>query len=125
MKVSIEELQRYLNKMATEEVIEYFPQKDDPQLIFLQARVDPDHLHIDQQSYKFLKDRQEVRIETMIAYCEKDLICRSALLLQYFGEMEAEACGICDICLSQKTPASRVTPKVLYASTTNKTGTGR
>ncbi|OAV45373.1 ATP-dependent DNA helicase RecQ [Lewinella sp. 4G2] len=120
LKLSVTDLQRILNIMATEEVIEYFPQKDAPQVIFLRDRINPDHLTIDQKAYKFLKERHEVRMETMIAYCEKDLMCRSVLLLHYFGEAEAAPCGKCDICLAQKTSAKSVTPKRLYATLQNK-----
>ncbi len=118
--IAKEDLQRILRIMADREMVEYSPQKDDPQVIFLRDRVDPDHLHIDQVAYKFLKDRQEVRTETMIAYCERDMICRSVLLLQYFGEFDTAPCGACDICLSQKTAARRITPTVLYSSIRNK-----
>ena len=114
LKLELQDLQRILRVMDLEDIIEYTPQKDDPQLIFLRDRVDPDHLHIDQRAYKFLKDRHEVRIETMIAYCERDLSCRSALLLQYFGEAGAEPCGICDICLSQRTASTQVSPRAVY-----------
>ncbi|NJC24841.1 RecQ family ATP-dependent DNA helicase [Neolewinella antarctica] len=114
LKVPIQQLQRTLVTMATGEVVEYFPQKDDPQVIFLENRVKPEHLHIDQQAYKFLKDRHEIRIETMIAYCSKDLTCRSVLFLQYFGEADAVPCGICDVCRSQTTSTASITPRALY-----------
>ena len=120
LKIATEDLRRILNTMALQDVIEYTPQKDDPQLIFLQPRVAADQLHIDMKAYKFLKDRHEHRIETMIAYCEKDLICRSVLLLQYFGEFDAEPCGVCDICLNQKTAATKITSKTLYSTLKDK-----
>lgn len=116
LKITTEDLRRILNTMALQDVIEYTPQKEDPQLIFLQPRVAADQLHIDIKSYKFLKDRHEHRIETMIAYCEKDLICRSVLLLQYFGEFDVEPCGVCDICLNQRTAATKINSKTLYAT---------
>lgn len=116
LKMPLEDLQRVLGIMHTEEIIEYFPQKDSPQVIFLRDRIDSEHLHIDQKAYKFLKDRHEFRIETMIAYCDSDSVCRSALLLQYFGEAEAEPCGVCDVCLSLQTSANKVTPNALYKS---------
>ena len=125
LKLELADLQRILHIMHQEEVIEYFPQKDDPQIIFLRHRVDPEHLHIDQKAYKFLKDRHELRIETMIAYCERDLVCRSVLLLQYFGETEVEPCGICDICLSQRTSADKVTARAMYKMVQDKLENGQ
>jgi ATP-dependent DNA helicase RecQ len=98
------DLQRTFRKMAGEGIIDYFPQKDLPQLIFLQPRVDPDHLRIDEKQYRFLRERAIHRIETMIAYAEGSSggFCRSRKLLQYFGEKAETDCGICDNCRARK-----------------------
>jgi ATP-dependent DNA helicase RecQ len=114
--IEILELQRTFRKMQGEGVIDYFPQKDLPQVVFLQQRVDPDHLRINEQQYRFLRDRAYHRIETMINYAEDTgTFCRSRTLLRYFGEAADTDCGICDRCRARKTSGNPVlTPKKVY-----------
>ncbi|NRB64572.1 MAG: RecQ family ATP-dependent DNA helicase, partial [Saprospiraceae bacterium] len=99
--ITTAELIRSLNLMKHDRVIDYQMQKDQPQLIFLQDRIDADHLTLDVQQYHFLKNRHLERMTAALRYAEEP-ICRSQQLLTYFGESEAEACGQCDICLSRK-----------------------
>ena len=111
--ISLEELQRTLSKMAAEGIVDYTPEKEGPQLVFLTERIDPDNLRIDEAQYAFLKERARHRIDTMIAYCENDSTCRSQGLLKYFGETDPPACGTCDVCRKQKTPLPDA--RIVYA----------
>lgn len=101
LQTTVDDLQRSLDLMHKDGVIDYQPQKEKPQLIFLRARVDADHLHIDQQRYNFLKNRQLERIQSAIRYAEEDA-CRSQQLLLYFGEENPPLCERCDVCLARK-----------------------
>ncbi|MEO0733703.1 MAG: ATP-dependent DNA helicase RecQ [Bacteroidota bacterium] len=116
LKITIEDLQRLLRKLAGEGIIQYFPTKDSPQLVFVEERIDPDNLRIDTKLYHFLRDRAHHRIATMITYCESTSGCRSQTLLRYFGEKNAPACGICDLC-RQKIAAGQpvLSAKKVYA----------
>jgi len=101
LHTTTDDLQRSLDLMHKDDVIDYQPQKEKPQLIFLRARVDADHLHIDQQRYAFLKNRQLERIQSSIRYAEEEA-CRSQQLLLYFGEANPPLCERCDVCLARK-----------------------
>ena len=57
-------------------------------------------MSIDQTQYQFLTERQEQRLNAALHYAET-LQCRSQLLLAYFGEQGATACGHCDVCLGR------------------------
>ena len=103
LKISTEELKRTFNKMHGEGVIDYTPEKDGPQIVFVHERIDPDNLRIDEARYNFLKERARHRIDTMIDYCENDRECRNQRLLTYFGEKDPPRCGICDVCRKQRT----------------------
>jgi ATP-dependent DNA helicase RecQ len=100
-KISIEQLQRSLQRMQQDQVIEYNPQKDKPQLSYLRERMDASHLSFDTSRYQFRKNRHAERIQKAIAYAEEK-ICRSQQLLHYFGEKDAPVCGVCDLCLERK-----------------------
>ncbi|MGB3798979.1 MAG: ATP-dependent DNA helicase RecQ [Lewinella sp.] len=104
LEITGEELRRLFLKMQAEGIVDYTPEREGPQIVFLEERIDPDNLRIDEKQYHFLKERARERIDTMIAYCESDDHCRSRQLLRYFGEQDAPACGICDVCRREKTP---------------------
>ena len=46
----------------------------------------------------FRKKRAEFRLKKAIEYAELE-VCRSQQLLQYFGQLDAPTCGVCDVCL--------------------------
>ena len=115
--VDLEELQRMFVLMAKGGIVEYYPQKELPQVVFLQQRIDADHLRINTKEYHFLRDRAKHRIDTMVAYAEGAVReCRSRQLLYYFGEAGGEACGICDVCRTRPTTGQNpvLTPRKLY-----------
>lgn len=95
-----QQLRQALEHLQKAGIINYSPQREDPQLIFLQERVDADNLAIDQALYNFRKQRQRERIQSTIRYAET-AVCRSQQLLAYFGEEDAPQCGICDVCLGR------------------------
>ncbi len=101
LKMSRHNLSTALEKMQQDKVIDYLPQKDMPQLVFLHERVDADNLAIDHKRQKFLKTRHYERIKKAIAYAEKEQ-CRHQLLLEYFDEKDALPCGKCDFCLERR-----------------------
>lgn len=97
LKMSPDSLKQALQRMHQDNIVDYQPQKDSPQIIFLKERVDADNLMIDQKIYQFRKERQRKNIQSAIAYATRAR-CRSQQLLSYFGEDEAGRCGICDVC---------------------------
>ena len=93
----IETIEQVLSLSQQEGIVEYQPQKDKPQLTYLQARVNPENLAIDLARFNFRKQRAEERVEQAIRYAETRR-CRSRLLMTYFGETDSKPCGICDVC---------------------------
>ena len=97
LKMPKAELQQAFQKLQQDGIIDYRPPKDKPQLVFLRERADADNLTIDRQRFHFRKTRHLDRIQAAIRYAESN-ICRARQLLAYFGEPDAAACGICDVC---------------------------
>ena len=79
--------------------INYIPSKKTPFIIFTSSREDNQFVSIPQSVYEERKKRFEHRIYSMIDYVERQDICRSRMLLIYFGETDAKDCGSCDVCL--------------------------
>jgi len=99
--LSTHEVGQMLEKMQELELLSYSAQTDQPQLQFLRARLDRDHLAIDHQ---YLRERQAIhrhQVGAVIEYVQSQN-CRSKQLLAYFDEFNAKNCGICDYCISQK-----------------------
>ena len=100
LKTSANQLQKSLSILHQDQIIDYKPKKDKPQIIFIKDRVDADNLTIDQNLYKFRMEQSKVRIQQAIKYATTPK-CRSQQLLAYFNEAESENCGVCDVCLGR------------------------
>ena len=88
-----------LIRLAQLHIVSYIPQKKIPYIIYTRERVDIKDIHIPRSVYEERKQRYEDRIDYMIEYVENDLICRSRILLFYFGEKNEHNCGQCDTCI--------------------------
>jgi ATP-dependent DNA helicase RecQ len=99
LNVPADRIVAILELLQKEDIIDYQPARDKPQIIFTKARVEAGNLNLDTQLYKFRKERQRERIVQAVAYANSS-ICRSMQLLAYFGE-KSPPCGICDVCLSR------------------------
>lgn len=94
------DLLRILDRLHKDNIVDYRPKRDKPQILFLGERVAPQHLHIDHAWYRERKRIQWERLESMFRYVEQ-AECRSQQLLRYFGEHDAQPCGVCDVCLGR------------------------
>ncbi|MCB9323281.1 MAG: RecQ family ATP-dependent DNA helicase [Lewinellaceae bacterium] len=97
LKIPVDELIKALELLQQESILQYNPQKDQPQIIFVRERANTGNLDIDQKLYNFRKKQHKKRMEIAIQYAEKP-ICRSKQLLAWFGQKDAHQCGICDVC---------------------------
>ncbi|WP_277121597.1 RecQ family ATP-dependent DNA helicase [Bacteroides ndongoniae] len=88
-----------LIRLAQLHIVSYIPQKKIPYIIYTRERMDISQIHIPPAVYEERKRRYEDRIEYMLEYVENDLICRSRMLLYYFGEKNEHNCGQCDTCI--------------------------
>lgn len=105
LRVSRAELQQSLSLLHKENIIDYRPQKEKPQLFFINGRMDASTVAFDHKGYNLRKKQQGIRIEKAIDYAELRF-CRAKQLVQYFGEKDAKNCGTCDVCLANKKDSS-------------------
>ena len=91
-----------LSDLARQHIIKYIPRKKTPFLTFTTERVEVAHLFISKESYDNRRERYINRVKGVLDYAGEENICRSQLLLNYFGEKDSKPCGQCDICLKRK-----------------------
>ena len=82
-------------------IVDYIPRKKTPYIIYTRERLELRFLHIPPSVYEERKARYEARIKAMEEYVTTENICRSRMLLRYFGEKNEHNCGQCDVCLSK------------------------
>jgi len=83
-------------------IIDYTPQKEKPQVKFLQNRVSTADLVINQKDILKRKDAFEKRLHAMMGYIKNEHSCRSKMIATYFNDFKIKRCGLCDNCLREK-----------------------
>ena len=69
-------------------------------------RLRPKNVDMDPERYALLKTSSTERMQKMIDYISEEDTCRSAYLLEYFGQTESADCGTCDVCRDRGTAGS-------------------
>lgn len=98
--LSRKQIYEILVTLTKRRIVDYIPHKKTPYIIYTRERRDLQYLHIPAHVYEERKERYAERIQAMEKYVTCDYICRSRLLLGYFGEKNDHSCGQCDICLN-------------------------
>lgn len=88
---------RFLVKLSSLNIIKYIPGKKTALVIFTEERLQRKALKISPENYVTVKEKHIIRLNKMIDYADYNTRCRSAMLLDYFGE-ESDRCGQCDVC---------------------------
>ena len=97
-----DEVYQALLLLSRLKVMHYNPQRRTPLITYLQQRFQPRHLKFPPEVYKDRMEQFATRVESVIDYATSVHICRSRLLLRYFGEKSSINCGHCDVCLDRK-----------------------
>jgi ATP-dependent DNA helicase RecQ len=91
-----------LEFLKKEGIIDLVPQNNVPQLVFNCERLAPEDIGLSKTYYFERKKEAAAKLEQLINYLENETRCRSILLLEYFGDVSAADCGVCDVCLNRK-----------------------
>lgn len=91
-----------LTGLAKEKIIQYIPRKKTPFLTLTHEREATERIILGKEAYDDRRERYITRVKSVLDYVNEENICRSQVLLSYFGEKNTKPCGMCDICLKQK-----------------------
>ncbi len=91
-----------MNQLHASAIAEYVPSSDLPVITLLTPRYLPTELPLDETFLKQRKSDHLEKAQAVIHYATLDSLCRTAQLLQYFGELNASDCGVCDTCVRKR-----------------------
>ena len=94
-----QQIYEMLIRLDKSHIVSYIPRKKTSYIIYTRERMDTAQIRISPAIYEERKARYERRIQAMVDYVEEDNICRSRMLLRYFGEKNEHDCGQCDACI--------------------------
>ena len=97
-----QQIYNILVTLTKRRIVDYIPRKKTTYIIYTRERLELRFLHIPASVYEERKARYEARIKAMEEYVTTENICRSRMLLRYFGEKNEHNCGQCDVCLSKR-----------------------
>lgn len=100
-EVSQQELYDILIGLSKYRIVNYIPRKKTPLIIYTRTREELRYLTIPRSAYEERKERFESRISCVLDYINEEHLCRSRMLISYFGEKDSDDCGCCDICLAK------------------------
>ena len=91
-----------LHKLKEKEIIDYHSKNNDATILFNEVREDERTIsrvskHLENQNQ--LKKEQ---LKAVVNYVSEKSICKSRLILNYFGEETSVDCGICSFCITKK-----------------------
>lgn len=95
-------LRQLLYALSLEHVIKYVPADRATVLYLHHDRLRPKNVNLDPERHARLKEAFLARTGKMTSYVQEDDVCRSAYLLEYFGQSDAADCGTCDVCRARR-----------------------
>jgi ATP-dependent DNA helicase RecQ len=105
MRTELDEVKKQLDQLHQAGLLEYIPQKDEPQLILLRNRIKAEDISIDMVALNKRKEQFLRRMKQMVSYVKEEKKCRSVIIGAYFGDAAIKPCGICDNCHRQRSSA--------------------
>src|SRR5574344_55184 len=91
-----------LKSLSHSRILHFVPRKKTPYITYTERREEMERLEFRKDIYEERKTQYVKRINAMIEYATSDTVCRSSILLHYFGENNDHECGQCDVCLKHK-----------------------
>jgi ATP-dependent DNA helicase RecQ len=94
------EILAVLHKLKDKEIIDYHSKNNDATLIFNEIREDERTIN---KVSKYLARQNELKkeqLQSVLNYVKEKNVCKSKMILDYFGEKATSNCGICSYCIT-------------------------
>lgn len=88
-----------LKSLRQKNILQFIPRKKIPNITFMRDRENGSRIIISKEVYEDRLERYIKQVEAILSYAEEERICRSRLLLRYFGEEKTKDCRHCDVCI--------------------------
>jgi len=95
------QIQHFLNLLHKENILEYIPRSEHPQITYLKPRLRDNQLSFDHLKYKKQKTIRLEKARAMTALLQSQN-CRQQIIMHYFGQIQNQPCGFCDRCIIKK-----------------------
>ena len=100
--ITNQQVRKYLTKLEDAEVLIYKQAESNTEVLFLHPREDEKTINRNAKEIQQYLDQKRKKAADLIDFIKNNTLCRSKQILTYFDEKETTACGICDVCLSNK-----------------------
>jgi ATP-dependent DNA helicase RecQ len=111
-RISYEKVFSDLHQLKALGIIEYWPQKETPQILLLTNRAPASSLELNPTRLLQRRNEFEKRVDTMLQYLQLQS-CRSQFIGAYFGDTSSTICGVCDVCLAAKKKKDETLPSAI------------
>jgi ATP-dependent DNA helicase RecQ len=105
-----------LHKLKDKKIIEYHSKNNDATLLFNEIREDERTIN---KVAKYLARQNELKkeqLQSVLNYAKEKNVCKSKMILDYFGEKAKVDCGICSYCITltnQKKDYTSLSKKIM------------
>jgi ATP-dependent DNA helicase RecQ len=104
-QTTVEKVTGILEQLHQKDIISYRATGTDSTIIFNEVREDERTINRVSKFLAIQNDLKTKQLEAVLHYVTTKDVCKSKLILAYFGEEKKENCGICSYCISlKKTP---------------------
>jgi ATP-dependent DNA helicase RecQ len=99
--VSEDQVIKTLVRLEKENIIGLNLKKTDAEITFIEPREDDKTINRIANTIEIQNKQKVNQINDIISYISDEWTCKSQHLLSYFGETDAEVCGICSVCIDK------------------------
>lgn len=109
------QIEQLFQNLKEKDIIEYVAKNNDSTITFNEVREDEKTIN---RVSKYLENQNQLKkqqFQSVLYYIKEQQQCKSKLLLEYFGEIKTELCGICSHCitLNKKKENKSVSEKII------------
>ena len=105
-----------LHKLNEKDIIELHAKNNDATITLNEVREDERTISRVVKYLEAQNDLKTKQLQSVLNYIKEDTTCKNKLLLDYFGEIIEEECGVCTYCISKnksKPNTSTLTEKII------------